>query len=97
MVTKGNASCAEARRIVGRALGNKPGVFHGERLAEGYWIENGWNCHPSQQATGQCAQGPRNRIVMQLTEPWSDKPIAPCLGSATPMEGASRKVRRLVA
>jgi hypothetical protein len=69
VVSKGHASCAEARKIASKFDSRNPGRFHGTDLASGYWIEYGWKCQRDTDGASGCTHGSRNQIDMQAFPP----------------------------
>jgi hypothetical protein len=43
-ISRGSASCAEARTIASKFQSRDPGAFHGTNLASGHWLVYGWQC-----------------------------------------------------
>jgi hypothetical protein len=78
-VFKGKASCAEARKIASKFQGRDRGLFHGQNLASGYWIVDGWKCQSGTDGGSGCTHGEGSTITMQAELP----PTEEACGTAT--------------
>jgi hypothetical protein len=73
VVSRGSASCDEARRIAAKFHSRQRGAEHHHGKAEGlsnaYWIVDGWDCHTDTDGASACSRGARNLVSMQAFPP----------------------------